>query len=155
MNGGALILTNDATNIGFGEPSIGSLTVSDGSYLARDVEVGVAYQSRGTLFIYCGTSILSSNLQVGFGDSIPTVAITSGQLIVTNGSITVGSGVDCCDPALIGVSGGLLAANYIDIGVGFPDYVHGTLSVNNGSVTVSTVELRWETASLGTLDISM
>ena len=138
LDGGILVVTNDSTGVASAETADGSLTISDGLFLARDVQVGVPFESRGTLFIYGGTSILSSNLQVGFGDSIPTVAITSGQLIVTNGDITVGSGVDCCDPALIGVSGGLLAANYIDIGVGFPDFVHGTLSINNGSVTVST-----------------
>jgi hypothetical protein len=75
LNGGKLVVTNGATSVGLGTPSDGSLTVSGGLFLARDVYVG-AYESEGTLTISGGTSILSSNLQIGAGNSEATVSIT-------------------------------------------------------------------------------
>ena len=44
LNGGTLIVTNNATTLGE-EQDDGYLTVSDGIFLARDVYVGASYQS--------------------------------------------------------------------------------------------------------------
>jgi hypothetical protein len=66
LDGGKLVVTNGETHLGLGTPSDGSLAVSDGLFLARDVYVG-AFESSATFLINGGTSILSSNLQIGGG----------------------------------------------------------------------------------------
>ncbi len=94
LDGGRLVVTNGATQIGLGSPSNGSMEISGGLFLARDLYVG-AFQSEGALFIDGGLSILSSNLQIGVAFSEATVAITGGQLFVTNAPITVDNGGQC------------------------------------------------------------
>jgi len=127
LNGGKLVATNGATSVGLGTPSgPNSLAISDGLFLARDVYVGID-ESSDALFIDGGTSILSSNLQIGAGNSEVTVSITGGQLFVTNAPIVVD------DEALCTVSGGRLAAKTIELG----HNETGTLTVDGGSVTVS------------------
>jgi hypothetical protein len=127
LDGGQLFVTNGATRIGVGTPSsANSLTVSNGLFLARDVYVG-AFQSSGTLSINGGTSILSSNLQIGVGNSEATVSITDGQLLVTNAPIVVDDAAQCT------ISGGRLAARTIELGIS----AKGTLMVDGGSVTAS------------------
>jgi hypothetical protein len=133
LSGGVLIVTNDTTTIG-GEEGNGEITIEDGLFWAREILVGSEDQSDGVLTVNGGTTQLSSYLQVGgLGNlSDGEVFVNSGQLVVTNGEIIVGSE----DAASITVSLGLLAANYIDLGVG--RLAAGTLSVKGGSVTAAT-----------------
>jgi hypothetical protein len=126
LNGGQLVVTNGETDLGVGTPSGGDLAVSDGLFLARDVYVG-AYEAWGALTIDGGTSILSSNLQVGSGNSEATVSVTGGQLFVTNAPIVVDYQAQCS------IAGGQLAAKTIELG----DLTGGTLTIEGGSVTVS------------------
>ena len=126
LNGGRLVVTNGETSLGLGTPSSGSLAVSNGLFRARDVYVG-ANQSSGALFINGGISILSSNLQIGAGNSEATVSMTGGELFVTNAPIVVDDGAQCI------VSGGQLAARTIELG----NSAEGTLIVDDGSVTAS------------------
>jgi hypothetical protein len=125
LNGGMLVVTNGAISLGVIEPSgLNTMIVSNGLFLARDVYVGYSY-SDDALYICGGTSILSSNLQIGATFSGATVSITGGQLFVTNAPIVVEGEAQC------GVSGGQLAAKTIQL------YEAATLTVNGGSVTVS------------------
>jgi hypothetical protein len=125
LNGGMLVVTNGTTSLGVGEPSgLNSMTVSNGLFLARDVYVG-SFMSDDALSISGGTSIFSSNLQIGAVLPGATVSITGGQLFVTNAPIVVEGEAQC------GVSGGQLAAKTIQL------YEAATLTVNGGSVTVS------------------
>jgi hypothetical protein len=126
LNGGMLVVTNGATFMGMINPSGGSMAVSDGLFLARDVYVG-AFEAGGTLFIDGGISILSSNLEIGALNSGATVSITGGQLFVTNAPIVVDAYAQCI------VSGGQLAARTIELN-GFSG---GELVIDGGSVTVS------------------
>jgi hypothetical protein len=116
LNGGMLIVTNNAINMG-AVPGVGNFAVSDGIFLGQAM-----FLLESTLSIQGGTSILSSNLVLYFGSAF---YINGGQLFVTNAPIIIRSG-----RASI-VSGGLLAANYID-------FADGQLLINGGSVTVST-----------------
>lgn len=131
LNGGLLIVTNDTTTIG-GEENSGAVTIGDGLFLAREILVGSEFQSDGELTINGGATQLSSYLQVGRFDGLSDgeVIVGGGQLVVTNDDIIVER------DASISVSGGLLAANRIDLGVG--DYATGTLSINGGSITALT-----------------
>jgi hypothetical protein len=126
LDGGMLVVTNGQTHLGVGSPSVGSLAVADGLFLARDVYVG-ANESEGALFINGGVSILSSNLQIGVLGSEATVSIAGGQLFVTNAPLVVDDNGQC------DVSGGQLAAKVIELG----SFDEGTFTVNSGSVTVS------------------
>jgi hypothetical protein len=130
LNGGKLVVTNNATTIG-GDQCDGNFTVSDGLFLGQTVLVG-SDNSDGTLSIQGGVSILSSNLQVGSGQSIAAVYITGGQLFVTNAPIVVSSGYGSL-LGQFGVSGGQLAAKTIEVG----SSAEGALTVDGGSVTVS------------------
>ena len=141
LYGGQLFVTNGATRIGVGTPSsANSLTVSDGLYLAREVYIG-ANQSSGALLICGGTSILSSNLQIGVQNSQATVSITGGQLVVTNAPIAINGGFFSSQgtnfQSQCTVSGGQLAAKAIELGNVVSFLSGGMLTVNGGSVTVS------------------
>jgi hypothetical protein len=122
LNGGMLIVTNNITNLG-SYPGIGRLTVSDGLYLGQGM-----FLLESSLSIQGGTSILSSNMDLSFGAAI---YVSGGQLFVTNAPISIFGGSWQST-----VSGGLLAANSIDLGTG--TYGGGTLSINGGSATAST-----------------
>ena len=126
LDGGKLVVTNGETHLGLGTPSDGSLAVSDGLFLARDVYVG-AFESSATFLINGGTSILSSNLQIGAANSDTTVSITGGRLFVTNAPIVIDDGAQCL------VSGGRLAARTMELG----RFAEGTLMVDGGTVTAS------------------
>ena len=122
LNGGMLVVTNDTTYLG-SDTSNGHFTVLDGTFLGQ----AVILQRGGFLSIQGGTSILSSYLGLEFD---APVTVSGGQLIVTNAPIFINGGLQCT------VSGGLLAASTIDIGVG--ESANGALSISGGSVTVST-----------------
>jgi hypothetical protein len=122
LNGGLLVVTNDITTMGGDFTGGGSFTVTDGTFLGQAM-----FLSFGELSIQGGTSILSSNLDVGFGGS---VYIGGGQLFVTNAPMTLVTGDSQCI-----VTGGQLAASMIELS---PYYGGGPLTVNGGSVTVST-----------------
>ena len=48
LNGGTLVVTNGSTGVAFVEPVNGSLTISEGVFLARDVHVGAPFESRAS-----------------------------------------------------------------------------------------------------------
>jgi hypothetical protein len=131
LNAGKLVVTNDTTTVG-GDEGDGDLTISAGIFLGKTVLVGSQFHSNGALSIQGGTSILSSNLQVGSEQSSAFVSITSGQLIVTNAPIVVNGGFGEVE-AQVSISGGRLVTKTIDIG----SSAEGALVIDGGSVTVS------------------
>jgi hypothetical protein len=68
LNGGQLVTTNSAVNIGDndgpGIPGNGLITVSNGNWLAKDVNVGYGSSAIGTLIIAGGTNVLSGTLSL-------------------------------------------------------------------------------------------
>jgi hypothetical protein len=123
LNGGMLVVTNGIINAG-GETSNGQLNILDGVFLGQQIFL----LGGGKFSIQGGTSILSSNLGLGFGG---TFFVSGGQLFVTNASIFIDGGLQSQSV----VSGGLLAASYIEVG---GSCCSGQLSANGGSVTAST-----------------
>src|SRR4029077_10900044 len=73
----------NAVNVGpFG---VGQMTVSNGTWLARIVRVGLFNGSRGTLTYAGGTNFVSEVLRMGeFNSATGTVVVSGGQLFVTN-----------------------------------------------------------------------
>jgi len=133
LDGGKLVITNDSVTVGW-YMGPAQITIDDGLFLAREVFVGTEYQEGGRLIINGGTTRLSSYLQVGpfspDNESAGNVFLNGGKLVVTNDEIMVQS------QSSITMSGGLLAASYIDVESRYLG--GGTLSVSNGSATVST-----------------
>jgi hypothetical protein len=135
LNGGLLAVTNDMTVIGEDNDD-GRLTISDGIFLGQAVLVGTGAFSGGMLSIQGGTSILSSNLQVGAQEALSfgSVSISGGQLFVTNGPIVVnGTFVGLEEMVQCSVSGGQLAAKTIEL----DGFAGGTLVVDGGLLTVT------------------
>jgi hypothetical protein len=138
LNGGVLAVTNGSTYVGF--ENFGEFNVSDGLFLARDVNMSALRERQACGSINGGTSVISSNLQLGSSDGLyganvsiigwPTVRHQRSDRLVT----------DEDNLAQIEISGGHLAAKAIELGRLGRDFVFfsGTLAVNGGSVTTST-----------------
>jgi len=86
MTGGVLIITNGSVTVG--SQGEAHMTVSNGSWLAKNVNVGFSSPA-STLTIAGGTSAFYSTMQIG---KTGTVLITGGQLLVTNNLSSVGGG---------------------------------------------------------------
>jgi hypothetical protein len=143
LNGGVLAVTNGWTIVGNQQCSA-FLTVSDGLFLAHEVFVGYSMASSGTMTIQGGKTIIESNLWLRY--QFGQVSLSGGQLIVTNGLISVVGGYDYYPPLShdsfneqIVMTGGELSAKAIELGVSPNPYsmYAGLLSISGGSVTVS------------------
>lgn len=133
VTGGQLVMTNDVAAIG--SSGVGQVTVSNGTWLARNVFLG----DMATLTVAGGTSRLSSYLSVGDAAGETSVVwVTGGQLVVTNdlsfiGDIGVGQAT---------VSNGTWLAR--DIVVAKASGSRGTLTAAGGTNILS-----------GSLDVGM
>ncbi len=88
MTGGQLVITNNETAVG--NRGVGQMTVSNGTWHARDVIVGYLSGAQGTLTVAGGTNSIASTLIVGDLACTATgiVNVTSGNLFVTNAAGT-------------------------------------------------------------------
>ena len=110
VNGGSLIL-------GTGTFQTDNLVVTNGGVVQHTQTYQV---DNGTVTVAGGSEQLSSNLVVGTtANSTGTVAVTGGQLIVTNGIIGVGNSGTLTNGSGVGlmtVSNGTVLANQILVG---------------------------------------
>ena len=109
ITGGQLTTINGVIHIA--GSGVGQMTVSNGTWLAADVQVGTSAGSRGTLTIAGGTNAMIGPLNIG-GSGTGTVIITGGQLVLTN------------TPA--------------DVGVGSGFVIDGRVTLTNGSAIIAT-----------------
>ncbi len=131
---GALVITNSGLAVTNGSTCVGSngvaqLTVSNGTWQARDVDVGFGVTAQGTLTVAGGTNAISSTLKVGvsfIGSGTGAVWITGGQLMVTN--------------------------DFTDIGYGFLG--SGQITMSNGAWTAYGVSLGNNSSGPGTLTLA-
>jgi hypothetical protein len=81
---GLLVTTNGPVSLG--DAGTGWLTVFNGTWLAAGVAVGNSNGAAGTLNVYGGTAVISTNLTVGYSGcgSVGSVLVGGGQLYVTN-----------------------------------------------------------------------
>ena len=130
ITGGRLVVTNAATIVG--QSGIGALTISNGTFLAREMYVGTNTGSRGILNIAGGTvsTSFSNSLNVGYAaGATGEVWFTDGLVIASNGVTTVGisgsgqlvqsNGVWYGDQTVVGRSGGSRGALTIAGGTNF------------------------------------
>jgi T5SS/PEP-CTERM-associated repeat protein len=127
---GFLIATNNSSYVGY--IGTGQMTVSNGTWLAQEVNVGTYVGSQGTLTIAGGTNSLSSFLSVG---TFATGAmwLTSGQLTITNSATAVGDGAGGIGQMT--VSNGTWLADYVTVG-NYPGS-QGTLTIAGGTNSLS------------------
>ena len=130
LTGGQLTVSNAISYVGYS--GVGQMTVSNGTWQASTVDVGLNPGSRGTLTIVGGTSTLRGALQIGaFGGSAGTVWLTGGELAVTDSYTEVGySGV-----GRMTVSNGAWRARYVIVAEQFNAL--GTLTIAGGTTSVS------------------
>jgi hypothetical protein len=87
MTGTQLVVTNGDTKIGFS--GVGQMTMSNGTWRSRRVDVGSSGSSVGTLTIAGGDCFIAGSLFLGFSATATgTVWVTGGQL--TNDSTRIG-----------------------------------------------------------------
>jgi T5SS/PEP-CTERM-associated repeat protein len=151
-NGGFLIAgTVIVQNGGQITAACQQMTVSNGTLLANELNVGLDCGSQGTLTVAGGTITLSSLLDIGVSAAATgTVWLLGGQLWVTNGCTSIGdSGVGC-----LTVSNGTFLAS--GVGVGLSSGSQGTLLVAGGSLSVLSNMVVGNTtcSSLGTITMS-
>ncbi len=141
---GALIITNSALVVTNGSTVVGSngvaqLTVSNGTWLARDVAVAYgATSSQGTLTVAGGSNTFSSTLSIGSGifgagsGGTGTVWITGGQLTVTNDITYLANGFQASGQMTI--SNGTWTALGMQLGY----YIggQGTLTIAGGTAVI-------------------
>jgi polygalacturonase len=94
ITGGQLTVTNDITYAGYGYQGAGQITMSNGTWTAKGVELGYTAGSGGTLTIAGGTTTIQQFglfLGVSTGGDTGTVWLTGGQLIMTTSSAIIGN----------------------------------------------------------------
>jgi hypothetical protein len=125
LTGGQLNVSNFTI---IGDLGLGQMTVSNGTWASVYVSVGV-YSGSGTLTIAGGTSTLVSNLAIAYYTP-GGVWLTGGQLLVANGSISVGA----AGVGWLTQSNGTLQAQAVDIGASAGS--QGTLTIAGGTSSV-------------------
>ncbi len=130
VTGGQLTVTNSETDVGLRR--VGQMTVSNGIWQARNVNVGLTNGSQGTLTVAGGTNTVSSTLHIGeSANATGVVWLTGGRLLGTNSTTTVGnSGV-----GQMTVSNCTWQAG--DVQVGANSGSQGTLTVAGGTNTLA------------------
>ncbi len=150
---GAILLTggqlNETNETYVGEDSIGQMTVSNGTWVAGNVYLGLLPASQGTLTIAGGTNSPMFGLEIGYGTgSTGVVWLTGGELTATNETSVGYSGI-----GQMTVSNGIWNANNVYVGNQFSSL--GTLTVAGGTNNLlSALQIAYESFTTGTVWLS-
>jgi hypothetical protein len=147
MTGGRLVVTNATTFIGVS--GLGQMTVSNGNWLAANVNVGANAGSRGTLTVNGGTNAIVGPLTVGNGTG--AVWITGGTLAITNNPENVSGGVGFIVDGSVTLNSGMITVSNSAV-VG--SHGAGSLTVHSGSLSLSNLLLGTSAGANGTLTMS-
>jgi fibronectin-binding autotransporter adhesin len=143
---GGLLYVRPAFNTSLivGNLGVGQMTVSNGSVRALTFQIG-PNGGQGTLTIAGGQFDLDSDMTLGhFSVSTATVWMTSGSLIMTNGSMTVAN----FGNAQTVVSNGIVRALTIAMAGGSG---RGTLTVNGGITSINSLNVGNASSGTGTV----
>jgi hypothetical protein len=138
MTGGQLVITNNETAVG--NLGVGQMTVSNGTWRARDVTVGFLAGSQGRLTVAGGTNLLSSSLTVGGSAGSRGTLTVAGGVTSVYSNLTVGF-TACTSTGIVNVTGGALrvtnnAANAVlEVRSGTLTQSGGTLDVDRLIIT--------------------
>jgi T5SS/PEP-CTERM-associated repeat protein len=123
--------TNASSVIYVGDVGVGQMTVSNGTVLARSVQVGYEPGARGAWISADGNTVVTTSLTAGdLGEG--TILVTGGSLTATN--LAAGSFIGRGGSGRLSMSGGAVAFGALTVG----DLAGaaGTLSVSNGTLNV-------------------
>jgi len=157
QTGGLTVVTNALTRIG--NNGIGQYTLSNGTWLARDVIVGFTAGAQGTLTVAGGTAAMVGPFNIAGGPSSSgygtgTVLVTGGDFVITNQpqNVGLGSGDFIVDGTLVVTNGGTLLATNSFTFVGY--HGSGILSNQGGVATFKDFDVGSLPGSRGTLSVA-
>jgi hypothetical protein len=135
LTGGALVVTNHDTWIGW--QGIAFMTVSNGTFLTRQMFVPQQAGSRGTFTMQGGATRLDAGLQIGVdAGATGAVVIAGGQFTATHSAVSVGNfGVGSLNVSGTG------SARMSILSVGASSGSRGTLTVAGGSLAAARLDL--------------
>jgi T5SS/PEP-CTERM-associated repeat protein len=141
LTGGQLATANDDSNIGLS--GVGDVTVSNGTWQARRVNLGFNSGARGAINL-TGGSLLASNMVLGVNSgAVGTLTVAGGTARLTS-VMTLGfSGT-----GTVWVTGGDLVVTNSSLDVGV--FGHGILTVSNGTLRSAGVTLGGTASGRGT-----
>jgi len=128
--------TITCTNLSVGRTGVGTMTVSNGTLVTRNLNVADLTSSQGT-FNIAGGSVTSLNMLVAVSGLTGTVWLTGGQLITSNESTAIG------DPGIgrMTVSNGTWTASILSLRQGTLTIAGGTTKLFNLGVASGGVGL--------------
>lgn len=136
LDGGLLVTTNLSANVGYSSGGVGVMTVSNGTWLSTDINVGFSGAgTRGELNLVGGTNLSAGTLITVGGITATATGVvtkTGGLLVTTNADWQLGrAGV-----GYMTVSGGTWLGKTLSIGR--LSGGNGTLTITGGSNVFST-----------------
>ena len=154
LTGGRLVITNAITRIG--NDGIGQMSISNGTWLARDVIVGFTTGARGTLTVAGGTVAMVGPFNIAGGPSSSgggtgVVFVSGGGLVVTNtpANVTSASGEFIIDGTVVLTNGGTLVATNSSTFIG--NNGSGILTNFGGTLTLRGLSVGTLAGSQGTM----
>src|SRR5579862_9249333 len=148
---GQLVVTNNSTQVGnFG---VGQMTVSNGTFMAQSVNVGLNAGALGTLTVAGGTNALLGPLTVGsFLGGTGVVWVTGGQLTITNNPAGVAGGSGFNVDGSVTLNAGTIGATNVSTRVG--NVGGGTLTINGGRFLGRDMSVGRNTGSQGLVTVT-
>lgn len=113
VGGGILTATNALTTVG--RQGYGFLTVTGGTFLAKDIQVASQAGSQGTMIITQGGIVAAAALEVGYG-SAGSLSVSGGNLLVTNAAGNSTLVIGASRRGTASLNGGAIQANKLVIG---------------------------------------
>ncbi len=130
VTGGRLVTTNFATFVGFN--GVGQMTVSNGSFVTGNMDVGNGGGSRGTLTMFGVTNTWTA-LNIGDNTSATgTVWLTDVQVAATNGTSVGAAGI-----GQLTMSNSTLVTTLLNVAGASSPGGQGTLTIVGSTVTCS------------------
>jgi T5SS/PEP-CTERM-associated repeat protein len=136
-----------------GAGNVGGFTVSNGVALGRNMIVGSAAGSRGTVSVSGGTVAMTGPLMVGGNGGTGLVQVTGGQLVLTNTPTLVGVGTGLVvDTSLVLSNGGSLIVTNVSAVIG--NFGDGVLSNVGGTFSAPNIIVGNFAGSHGSINMS-
>jgi hypothetical protein len=150
MTGGRMVVTSSVTRVGNG--GVGQMTVSNGAWVARDLEVGSIAGANGTLTLVAGSVAAKGPLTIGGGTGTGTVVVGAfAEMAITNLPTApfLGLGFFICDGSTLVTNGGsLLATNAFTL---LGEHGSGSLTNSGGIINLQELTIGLLAGSSGTL----
>jgi len=152
--GTSLLVTNGSTLLGLS--GVGQMSVSNGTFTARDMTIGVTNGSQGTfLNLNTGTTVINNTFTVGAQPGATgTVLVTGGQLSILATTLVFGVQIGSAGVGSMIISNGLVTSGTTVTTVGYTNGGQGFLSVAGGTLLVNGLTMGFFGGATGTTFIA-